>query len=95
MAGTSLIVDDDYCKDMGTFFVNQGRELENFLNEYIGILENINKSAIIKGDVALALNSYILYAKKMKGQINKLSGMAEQQCKKFISAIDYADQYIF
>ena len=95
MAGTSLQIDDDYCKSMGTYFKNEGAEIERFINQYITILEKIKNTAIMSGDVAKALNIYIGYAKKMKGQISKVSETAEEQVKNFIAEIDKADQYLF
>ncbi len=95
MAGNSLQIDDEYCKAMGQYFIDEGRELEGFLSEYISILECIHKTSIEKGELAKALGNYITYAKKIKGQINKVSNVAQQQCTKFVSEIDKADQYLF
>lgn len=95
MAGSSLKIDDDYCKTMGQFFVQQGNNIESFLNEYIAILESINKTSIQKGEVAGALNSYIRYAKKIRGQINYISNNARNQVTTFLNRVDFADQYLF
>jgi len=95
MAGSSLQIDDDYCKAMGDYFVKEGKEIESFINEYITILERINSNAIMKGDVAGALKSYIQYAKKLKGQVNSISTTAQQQITRFLSGVDAADQYLF
>lgn len=95
MASSSLQIDDDYCKKMGKYFVDESAELEKFISEYIEILERIKRDAIIKGDVANALKVYISYAKKLKGQIKSVSETAEEQIGRFISAIDDADQYLF
>lgn len=95
MAGTYLQIDDDYIKNVKTYFVDEGKEIESFLKEYISILESIKKTSIIRGDVAVELGKYINYAKKMKGQINNISETANKQCIKFISSVDNADQYLF
>ncbi len=39
MAGNSLQIDDDYCKTMGDYFVQEGNEIEGFISEYVVILE--------------------------------------------------------
>lgn len=95
MAGSSLQIDDDYCKKMGQYYVNEGEKIESFINEYITILKNIKGKAIISGEVADALEVYIEYASLIKGQINSLSKVAKSQITGFISAIDTADQYLF
>ncbi len=59
MAGAALQIDDDYCNAMGQYFINEGKEIEGFLNEYISILESIKSTSIKKGNVANALESYI------------------------------------
>lgn len=95
MAGSSLQIDDDYCKDMGEYFEKEGLEIENFIDEYIAILERIKGDAIMKGDVSKALETYIQYAKKLKGQITGISTNAKSQVTKFLSSVDNADQYLF
>ena len=95
MAGAALQIDDDYCNAMGQYFINEGKEIEEFLNEYISILESIKSTSIKKGNVANALESYIACAGKIKGQINDIASMAQNHCSKYIASIDNADQYLF
>lgn len=95
MANKELIVDDDYCKTMGKYFVSRGAHLEVVISEYIQILESIKQDAIISGDVASALKVYIEYSKKMQNKIRNISNSAKNQTDAFISKIDEADQYLF
>lgn len=95
MAGNSLQIDDEYCEGMKKYYTEQGIKLEGYLSEYIGILESVSKNAIKKGDVHNSLNSYISYAKKLKGQINSASKTAEKQVGSFLKSVDSADQYLF
>ena len=95
MAGNSLQIDDDYCKTMGDYFVQEGNEIEGFISEYVVILERIKSNAIIKGDVANALGSYIEYTKKLKGKISGISTASKQQTGKFLASVDNADLYLF
>lgn len=95
MAGTSLQIDDDYVKNMGKYFVEEGKEIETYLAEYIRILQRINANAIIRGEASEALRKYIEYAEKMTGQINSISETVRKQCEEFISDVDKADQYLF
>lgn len=95
MAGTQLQIDDEYCEKMAQYFVDKGNVIEGFVQEYIDILNRIEDTAIMKGDIADSLKDYIAYAKKLKGSISNISSNAQKQTKQFISAIDAADQYLF
>lgn len=95
MANKELIVDDDYCKTMGKYFVSRGAHLEVVISEYIQILESIKQDAIISGDVASALQVYIGYSKKMQNKIRYISQNAKQQTDEYLVKIDKADQYLF
>lgn len=95
MAGTQLQIDDEYCEKMAQYFVDKGRVIEGFIQEYIDILNRIEETAIMKGDIADSLKDFIAYAKKLKGSINDISGNAQSQTKQFVSAIDSADKYLF
>ena len=79
----------------GKFFGDEGQMLQSYLDRYIKILNNINRSAICQGDVAKALKSYIGYASRMKKQIQEISDIAQKETDKFLSSVDDADQYIF
>lgn len=95
MAGNSLQIDDEYCRAMGEYFEKKGLEIENFIDEYIAILERIKSDAIMKGDVSKALGTYIQYSKKLKGQVTGISTNAKNQTTKFLASVDNADQYLF
>lgn len=95
MVNKELIVDDDYCKTIGKYFVSRGAHLEVVISEYIQILESIKQDAIISGDVANALQVYIEYSKKMQNKIRNISNSAKNQTDALISKIDEADQYLF
>jgi len=95
MAESSLKIDDDYCTAVGKYCSKQGGYLEEYIKQYITILQGIKKDAIKSGDVAKALDAYIKYAKKLENQIGNISTNAQQQANNFIKAVDNADQYLF
>lgn len=95
MATNELIVDDDYLKSMGTYFVKQGEQLDKLISEYISVLKEVKSKAIVSGDVANALNAYITYAEKLNKQIGNVSTSAKKQIDNFVAKIDAADQYLF
>ncbi|MCR5144632.1 MAG: hypothetical protein K6B67_04920 [Lachnospiraceae bacterium] len=95
MASTDIQIDDDYCESMKKYYIEQGMKIEEYLSEYITILENISKNAVKKGDVNIAIDAYITYAKKLKGQINNMSNAASNQISNFLKKVDEVDQYLF
>lgn len=95
MAESALKINDEYCQSIGQYFEDEGNEIQKFLDEYVSVLTTIKRKAIKRGDVACALDSYILYATKTKTQIIDLAKLMHEQTNKFLENIDEADQYIF
>lgn len=95
MAAEGLIIDDEYCRKMGTYFVQQGRRFDKVIVEYIKILETLRKTAIKEGSVADALDAYIDYAGKLKNQVGSISDLTKKQVNDFVAQVDDADQYVF
>ncbi len=95
MASNELIIDDEYCRAMGSFFVSQGQQIDQIISEYVSILQDLRNRAIISGDVAKALTAYISYANKLNKQIGNISTTAKKQVDAFLSKVDAADQYLF
>ena len=95
MADRELIIDDDYCRDMGTTFQWQGEKLDELLKEYITIMENVSNQALLSGNVADAMKVYVSYVKKMDQQIGNISDSLKEDIDKFLKEIDSEDQYLF
>ena len=95
MASNELIIDDDYCRGMGTYFVRQGERLDELTREYISILEEVKGKAITSGEVSSALSVYITYVKKLNNQISDISTSVKNQIDQFLAQVDSEDQYIF
>lgn len=95
MAGNLLQIDDEYCNAMGKYFVKEGQELDNYINDYITILKNIKCNAIKAGRVANALDKYIGCAQKLKNQFEGRAINTQKQITKFLSAIDESDEYLY
>ena len=62
MAGTELIIDDDYVNEMADFLNTRATNLQEGIDRYIQILENIRRDAINRSN-ADALDTFISYAK--------------------------------
>lgn len=95
MASRELIIDDDYCRSMGTYFVQQGKQMDELTREYISILNEVKEKAIISGEVSDALSVYISYVEKLNDQIGKLSDSIKMQINQFLARVDSEDQYLF
>lgn len=95
MASDELIIDDDYCRTMGSYFIKHGEELDQLIADYIAIIQEVKNKGIMSGDVSNALSSYIDYVKKLDKKIGNISISARNQIEKFLSRIDTEDRYLF
>lgn len=95
MASKDLIIDDDFCKAMGTYFVKKGEEMDQMVSDYISALQDVRNKGIVSGDVATALSFYISYASRLKKQIGTISSDVSKQIDSFLARVDDADQYLF
>ncbi|WBY63707.1 hypothetical protein [Thermocaproicibacter melissae] len=95
MASNQLIIDEDYWRDMASFFEKQGKNYESMIQEYVQTLKAIRDSAIIDGAVSAALSEFITYAEKLENQIGSLSTRAKSAVNQFLADIDAKDQYQF
>lgn len=95
MASNNLIIDDDYCKAMGTYFAEQGKEMDELTSKYIKILQEVRIKAIISGEVSDALSAYIGYVQNLNKQMGNISTSIQTQIDKFLARIDSEDQYLF
>lgn len=95
MASNELIIDDDYCKAMGSYFEKKGEELDQLVVDYISILQDVKNKGITSGDVSNALNSYINYVKKLNKKIGNLSTSTRIQIDNFLAQVDEEDRYLF
>ena len=84
MASNDLIIDDDYCKSMQTYFMIQGEQLDKLISDYV-----------VSGEVSKALSVYISYAQKLSEQFSDISSVAKIQINNFLTSVDNADQYLF
>ena len=95
MADKQLIIDDDYCTSMGTYFEKQGEQLDAIISKYIVILKKIKQTAILSGEVSSALGEYIKFSEKLQGQIGAVSDLTKNHILKYLEKIDYEDKYLF
>ena len=80
MAGTELIIDDDYVNEMADFLNTRATNLQEGIDRYIQILENIRRDAIKQGATADALDTFISYAKNLSNVVEELGQTAKETC---------------
>lgn len=95
MVGKELIIDESNCKELQKYFRDQGIEMENIISQYISILQVISDSGIVSGDVSNALKVYVVYACKMKGEIENISEAMIQKIDFFVQDMKDTDKLTF
>ena len=95
MAVGELIIDDDYVKSMGRFYSTMGSNIDQMIDDYISKLQEIKASAIMEGDIAEALNTYITSAQALKEKAGNMGSEMRDLVNNFIADIDDADQFLF
>lgn len=95
MAGTELIIDDDYVNEMADFLNTRATNLQEGIDRYIQILDNIRRDAIKQGATADALDTFISYAKNLSNVVEELGQTAKETCNTFISDVDESDEFYF
>ena len=95
MASKELVIDDDYCAEIGSYIMTQGQRLEQLIDNYITILNYVREYAITGGETATALGLYIEYAKKLNDHIDSITAKIQKEVSSFLKAIDDADRYLF
>lgn len=95
MASNDLIIDDDFCESMGAYLVKKGEEMDQMIDSYISILQDVRDEGIVSGDVATSLSLYISYASQLKRQIGTILYDVKYKIYSFLARVDDADQYLF
>lgn len=91
----NLIIDDEYILDVGSDCNRRGIKLEEILEQYLGILKEIQTEALVEGNVAEALVAFVSCVELLKGQIKDLSKSVDDRSYSFIQDVNDADQYLF
>ena len=92
---TEVKFDDDYMEAMATHFNDYAAYLQYGVDKYIEILHNIRNNAIIEGDTAVALDTFISYADKLKDIIKESGESAKKTCENFVTTVDSKDSSFY
>ncbi len=90
-----LIVSDDYIEEMSEFFLNQGQNLENMLDQYLTAVSVICSTNITSGRIHDGLEAYRNAGKSLNGELKMLSTVVSQTLNNFINEIDEVDKYLY
>lgn len=91
----NLVIDDDYVHKVGNGCKTRGVKLEEIIDSYIVILNEIKNEALIEGDISDALGAYIECVTLLNDQLRTLSENVKEICLGFITDVNEADSYLF
>lgn len=95
MMDPNLIIDDDYVYGVGSNCESRGKKLEEILDSYRTILNEIKDEALLEGGVSEALESFIECVTLLNDQLTTLSQKVDDTGMSFIQDINTADNYLF
>lgn len=93
--GTELKFEDTYISGMATYFSGYAEELQGGIDRYLQIMHDIRENAIIEGDTARALDTFIMYADKLKEVIRESGSNAKTLCENFVEIVDQKDDKFY
>lgn len=92
----NLIIDDDFVNGVANNCIRNSENLEGIYHTYISLLRNIQTSALVSGEISVALAVFISKAEiYLKGNLDKISDQINDICDRFLIDINNADSYLF
>lgn len=91
MANTDIELDDDEIKKMGSEISKYCIDLQEGIDKYIKIMENIVSDSIMKGDTSKELHNFITYAKNLNSVVKDAGADSKDLSTNFLSEVDSAD----
>ena len=89
----NMIVDEEYIKaeaeNIKTIFL----KMDSIVDRYIQILNTLPMTAIQDGEMSEALMVYIVFAKKLQGNLDEIGNSVGKLLENYLADIDEADQY--
>lgn len=92
---SELKIDDDYVKTQANMIEAWAGDLQEGIDKYISILNNIRSDAIMEGETASALTDFIAYVGELKNIVNTMGEEAKGMCLAFLSEVDQADSFLY
>ncbi len=90
-----LIVDDQYVKDLGSYYKKYAEHIQSAIDEYLRKMRWAQMNAIELGATSNALETFLQYAEKLQDIVLSFGIEIESVCNRFIEEIDEKDQYLY
>ena len=91
----NLIIDDNYVQEVGRLSSIRGRKLEEILDNYVGILTEIETEAITSGEISQALVSFRECVTMLNDRLSTISTNVNTVANSFIIDVNTEDDYLF
>lgn len=95
MASVDIKIDDDYINNMAKKYASWSEELQEDVDSYLKIMDDILADSIIEGETAEALAEFLEYATSLNKIINSLGEECKAFCVNYLGEIDDADSYLY
>lgn len=90
-----LVVNDEYIKEVGEYFAEQGKEFQKWTAEYLAIMKNVQQNVIAEGAVAESLKEFIASAERINGDAELLLTSVKDYLADYLAQIDEKDRFLF
>lgn len=95
MTDNQMIIDEDYCKEMNNYYIQQAEFLNLFIIQYIEILKETKTKALVSGSVATAMAIYISHVELLQNQIRNITYDIDNDIGNFIRQVESEDTITF
>lgn len=92
---TDLIVDEAYLQETADYIMNSGYLINKSIQSYITILNQIRQNAILDGEIAEALSTFIMLTEKLKGISGRVGSQIHALTESCLEEIRSADNFQF
>ena len=90
-----LIVDEEYLQETADYIFNSSFLVNKSIHSYITVLTQIRQTAILDGETAEALSSFITLAEKLKSISGRVGSQIHSLTESYIEQIRSADNFRF
>jgi hypothetical protein len=91
----NIIIDDNYIVDMELYIEKSGKQFEDYLNQYLLLMNNLHSSGIAAGKTADAVAHFIEVAEQMQYLVGDLTENYSETVGNYIRQINEDDQDLF
>lgn len=93
MGNQDVFLDIEECKEAIQWLINQGEEIEQYIEDYICIIKKIKEEAIEEGKMAESLNSFISRVEQLNSVYSELVNQTSKTMNNYINDMVKTDQF--